>query len=83
MHPSLLFLVPWLFASNGMAAIHRLYTSNISPPASIHLLEFDDEMLTLVKTQTIEADNAHAWIAFDVRAPHPSEPARYDTTRRR
>ncbi|CAL3968918.1 unnamed protein product [Diplocarpon coronariae] len=38
---------------------------NLFAPASIHAFEFDDEAVTLVKTKTIQADNSHAWIAFD------------------
>lgn len=47
--------------------LHHLFVGNLQVPASIHVLVFDDEALTLNKTATIKAANSHAWITFDVR----------------
>jgi hypothetical protein len=45
---------------------HHLYVGNLSPPASLHALEFDDESLDFRVTHTINADAPHAWITFNV-----------------
>jgi hypothetical protein len=47
------------------AIVHHLFVGNLQLPASIHLLEFDDEVLTLFRTDIFPADSSHAWIAFD------------------
>ncbi|KAK6582464.1 hypothetical protein PZA11_004872 [Diplocarpon coronariae] len=61
--PAILLLLGW--TTDVTATVHHLFTGNLFAPASIHAFEFDDEAVTLVKTKTIQADNSHAWIAFD------------------
>lgn len=45
---------------------HHLYVGNLSPPASLHVLEFDNESLEFRVTNTTAADAPHAWITFNV-----------------
>ncbi len=54
------------FINVALADLHRLFVGNLAAPASIHLLVFDDEALTLNKTATINSRDPHAWITFDV-----------------
>lgn len=57
------------------ALVHHIFVGNLQLPASIHLLEFDDEALTLFRANTFTADSSHAWIAFDAsNPPSPSSP---------
>jgi hypothetical protein len=44
----------------ALADLHRLFVGNLESAASIHFLEFDDEVLTLIKIETIKADSSHA-----------------------
>jgi hypothetical protein len=48
------------------AKLHHLFVGNLGLPASIHALEFDDEMLVLRKTKTIKADGSSPWITLSV-----------------
>jgi hypothetical protein len=64
---SILNIVLLLVSVNlALADLHHLFVGNLFAPASIHVLEFDDEALTLNEKEIIKADSAHAWIAFDV-----------------
>jgi len=58
-----------------LAANHYLFTGNLSPPASIHLLEFDDVAKTIQQVKTFPADSPHNWITLDVRAVQGRTPA--------
>ena len=65
---------------------HHLFVSNLSPPASLYALEFDDETLDLRITNNMTADAPHSWITFNVRPPLTSSPYSptnppYSTTR--
>jgi hypothetical protein len=60
-----LFLVV-TYLNVALADLHRLFVGNLQAPSSIHLLTFDDDALTLVKTATMKAANPHSWITFDV-----------------
>ncbi|RDL39847.1 uncharacterized protein BP5553_04187 [Venustampulla echinocandica] len=50
---------------SATAAVHHLFVGNLSPPFSIHALEFDDQAVTLKKTKTLPAAGTHPWITFD------------------
>jgi len=52
--------------SAAAAAIHHLFAGNLYAPASIHVIEFNDETNTLTKIQTVAASAPHGWIQFDV-----------------
>ena len=54
------------FPATALAAIHNLFAGNLYAPASIHLLEFNDETNMLTKVQTFAADAPHGWIQLDV-----------------
>jgi carboxy-cis,cis-muconate cyclase len=62
----LLFIVFIAIINVALGDLHRLFVGNLDLPASIHLLVFDDEALTLTKTNTTKAANSHSWITFDV-----------------
>lgn len=53
--------------SAAAAATHHLFAGNLYAPASIHVVEFNDETNTLTKIQTLAASAPHGWVQFDVR----------------
>ena len=53
-------------ATVSIAASHFLFAGNLNAPASIHLLEFNDEAKMLRKIKTFPADSPHNWITLDV-----------------
>ena len=58
------------FPRTVLAAIHNLFAGNLYAPASIHLLEFNDEANTLTQIRTFAADAPHGWIQLDVSNPY-------------
>jgi hypothetical protein len=65
MYPAFSFLfLTFTSITLSYAKVHHLFVGNLSPPAVIHALEFDDVALTLINVKNITADARH--VAFDV-----------------
>jgi hypothetical protein len=66
--------LPVFLASSSLVTVclgtsHYLFAGNLNAPASIHLLEFNDEAKTLQQVKAFPADSPHNWITLDVRYP--------------
>lgn len=51
------------------ARVHHLIVGNLDLPASLYVLEFDDQSLDFRIVSNNTAESSHAWITFGVRSP--------------
>lgn len=70
--PNMLLRLALVFTvvSTALAANHTLLTANRNAPASVHVLSFDDETLSLTLVGSGLADTTHTWLSLTVCFPH-------------
>ena len=58
-------------AASSYARVHHLIVGNLALPASLYVLEFDDESLEFRIASNNTAVSSHVWITFGVRLLPP------------